>query len=241
MTHFAVPLEKGKGECFVKEQRIDLMIVRHGLTKNNAEGRFCGRADYPLTPEGAAQIREMVDRYPYPVPDKVFCSPALRCRQTAQLAFPGQSLELDEDLWELFFGEFEEKSASEVWKKPDFQEGWLKQKAEFSFPGGETIGHCRERGVRALRRILAQAAAAGWKRVGVVTHSLIAGQFLHELLCEIPSGHSALFCPNGMGIDVYAEAAEIENPHPLHYAGSLPVGAPVPDMSDSPYTRRAPQ
>ncbi|MBR0154095.1 MAG: histidine phosphatase family protein, partial [Lachnospiraceae bacterium] len=33
----------------MKSDMLTILLVRHGMTKNNTEGRFCGITDYVLT------------------------------------------------------------------------------------------------------------------------------------------------------------------------------------------------
>lgn len=217
---------------------IDISMIRHGKTKNNTEGRFCGRSDYPLIPEGEDFIRNMVAQYPYPEPQAIFVSPASRCIRTAQLAFPGREYQVIEDLQELYFGEYEERLAREIWDVPELFEGWSQQSLTFSFPGGETIGACRTRGIRVLRDIIAQAVEHEWNQVAVVTHSVLISTTLKALLQTPPPEKKSLFCPNGMGIAVSVPPGESASERPLRYVGYLPKGAPIPDMRNNPYVKK---
>lgn len=219
----------------MEQKRIELLLVRHGKTKNNLEGRFCGRADYPLAEEGRQYIAGMVARWPYPAVEKLFCSPALRCRQTARLCFPGMEPEIMDGLQEIYFGEFEERLAGDLRDFPEYLEHWIRQTPEFSFPGGETMGDCRDRGAAAIRGIARRCVDEGWSRVAVVTHSMLISLTLKALLSEIPQEDMALFCPNAMGIGVYLAPDEIEQSRPLHFLGRLPQGAPLPDLKNNPY------
>ena len=224
----------------MNRQRIHLSLIRHGKTRNNLEGRFCGRSDYPLVPEGEDFIRELVARYPYPEPQAIFVSPAVRCVRTAQLSFPGREFEIVEDLQELSFGEYEERFAREIWDVPALAQGWGQQLPEFAFPGGETIGACRDRGIRVLRWILTRAAEEGWDQVAVVSHSVLISATLKSLLRVLPEDRYALFCPNGMGIGVAVPEGEALAERPLEYLGHLPAGAPIPDMRNNPYSKKTP-
>ena len=63
-----------------------LYAVRHGETQWNAENRVCGRTDLPLTPAGlrqAAHTAELLAGLPI---ERIYSSPMLRARQTAQAA-----------------------------------------------------------------------------------------------------------------------------------------------------------
>lgn len=62
-----------------------LVLLRHGRTSYNAEGRLQGSLDVPLGEEGRAQARaaasSLVDAYG--TPDRIVCSPLLRAADTA--------------------------------------------------------------------------------------------------------------------------------------------------------------
>ena len=64
-------------------------LIRHGLTRGNLEGRYIGVTDLPLCPQGRAQLEELLEQGEYPMVERVYVSPLLRARQTAQLLFPG--------------------------------------------------------------------------------------------------------------------------------------------------------
>ena len=61
-----------------------LVLVRHGQTTHNAEGRLSGRADVGLTAEGHAQAASAAAAVrSVGAPDLVVCSPLGRARTTA--------------------------------------------------------------------------------------------------------------------------------------------------------------
>ena len=68
-------------------------ILRHGLTQANLEGRYIGRSDPPLCEQGRAQLRELAAGCEYPSVQRVYTSPLLRARQTAEMIYPGQEQE----------------------------------------------------------------------------------------------------------------------------------------------------
>lgn len=217
--------------------RINICIVRHGITVNNVKGCFGGRTDFSLTSEGKSAISDMVKQYPYPKVEWVVSSPSLRCIETAQLAFPGMEYEIMEDLIELYFGDFENVSASKLWEKPEYYKKWAEQELDFSFPNGETLGECLERAEKAFRLIINKAADRHYENIGVVTHSVVISLVLRKMLKELPDRKN-LFCPNGMGLMVYTYRNEISCDKPLRFEKLLPEGAPRPDMSESPYVKK---
>ena len=66
-----------------------LYLVRHGVTQGNLDGIYMGSGtDQPLCAQGAAQLRALAARFPYPKAETVFSSPMRRAVETAELLFP---------------------------------------------------------------------------------------------------------------------------------------------------------
>lgn len=63
---------------------MQLLLVRHGETQFNAEGRYLGSLDPSLTERGMVQARALSKLLPDTV-DGIACSPLLRARQTAEV------------------------------------------------------------------------------------------------------------------------------------------------------------
>ena len=62
-----------------------LVLIRHGLTEWNREGRIQGHRDSPLTAEGIAQARACAARLQSEAFDQVVASDLRRVRHTAEL------------------------------------------------------------------------------------------------------------------------------------------------------------
>ena len=93
----------------------DLLLMRHGQTVWNAEGRLQGRLDSPLTPLGEAQARRQAWLLRDIMPDAArHASPAGRARQTARIAFAGRPFRDDPRLREIDIGDFTGKSMAEL-------------------------------------------------------------------------------------------------------------------------------
>ena len=76
-----------------------VLLVRHGESTWNVEGRWQGRADPPLSPDGERQAREAADALPAVA--VVWASDLARARQTAELVAPaGAAVRLDAQLHE---------------------------------------------------------------------------------------------------------------------------------------------
>ena len=131
-----------------------LLLVRHGETDWNAEGRLQGQTDTPLNDYGRRQARalaEQLDGRPF---DALYASDLSRARETAEIiaARLGLPVELDPDLREKNWGSWEGLTTTE--------------RDAVEFVGESTEAH-RERTLAALHRI---AALHPDGSVLVVTH-----------------------------------------------------------------------
>ena len=69
---------------------LKILLIRHSMTAGNKLGRYIGaRTDEPLCEEG---IR-LLENISYPPVQRVFVSPMRRCRETAEILFPGAKKE----------------------------------------------------------------------------------------------------------------------------------------------------
>ena len=64
--------------------------MRHGQTEYNAQHRYQGQQDIPLSAAGRAQLRPAGF-----MPDVAYVSPLIRARQTAEIFFPGCPGQID--------------------------------------------------------------------------------------------------------------------------------------------------
>ena len=122
------------------------ILIRHGQTRGNIERRYIGsRTDEPLCPQGI----EVLKQNGYPRVARVFVSPMRRCIETAEIVYPGVTVEIIEDFRECDFGEFENKNYAELNGRPDYQE-WIDSGGELPFPGGESRAEFAARCVNAF-------------------------------------------------------------------------------------------
>ena len=63
-----------------------ILLARHGETAWNAEGRYQGQEDIPLSPVGEAQARALGERLRDVRIDRAVASPLSRALRTAELA-----------------------------------------------------------------------------------------------------------------------------------------------------------
>lgn len=146
---------------------MELILIRHGTTRGNLERRFIGVTDIPILPEGEELAREVSRTLP-PV-DHVYHSPLIRCVQTARLLWPGMDMTAVDDLHETDFGPFEGKNHEELKDDPLYQQ-WLATAGQAPVSAGEQPEQVAQRMIRGIGQVLADAAARGFHRVGVVSH-----------------------------------------------------------------------
>ena len=122
------------------------ILIRHGQTQGNLEHRYIGcRTDESLCAQGVDKLKEQE----YPAVRRVFVSPMKRCRETAELIYPGVPTEMIDDFRECDFGEFENKSYAELNGRADYQ-AWIDSNGEMPFPGGESRAEFAARCVKAF-------------------------------------------------------------------------------------------
>lgn len=118
-----------------------LLIVRHGETPWNAEGRLQGHADIDLSEKGRQQAREVAKRLADTPIDVAYSSDLARAWHTAQIVLDQRDVPLKstEGLRERYYGVFEGLTVEERQAQyPDEFAASLIKDLEFAPPGGET-------------------------------------------------------------------------------------------------------
>lgn len=133
-----------------------LAFIRHGETRGNLEGRYVGRTDEPLCEEGKENLlrRKASGEYP-PDPAMVFVSPLQRCRQSAEIIFPGAIQVPVSEFVECDFGDFEMRSYATLCHDPVYQE-WIDSGGTAPFPNGESMDQMKTRTLRGFFRVIRQ-------------------------------------------------------------------------------------
>jgi broad specificity phosphatase PhoE len=125
-----------------------IYLARHGETEWSKSGQHTGRTDLPLLPSGEESAKKLHARLTGIAFTRVFSSPLSRAKRTAELA--GFAPELDPDLLEWNYGDFEGlKSAEIAIKRP----GW--NLFRDGAPGGETPAEVTARVDRLVAKLKA--------------------------------------------------------------------------------------
>lgn len=125
-------------------------LVRHGETAWSISGQHTGRTDIALTERGAHAAQELRARFKDLRFAQVFTSPLQRARQTAELAGFGASAQLDPDLMEWDYGDYEGRRTADIQVE---RPGW--RLFEDGCPCGETLLEMATRADHVIARIRA--------------------------------------------------------------------------------------
>jgi broad specificity phosphatase PhoE len=129
-----------------------IVLVRHGETAWSLSGQHTGRTDIPLTEKGerdARALRQKLGDRPAGRPfEKVLTSPLIRARHTCELAGFGAVAELEPDLMEWDYGEYEGKRTAEIRAT---RPGW--NPFDHGCPGGESLADIAVRANRLVGRL----------------------------------------------------------------------------------------
>ena len=128
-------------------------LIRHGETEWSLSGQHTGTTDIPLTENGrrvAKLLEPVLARENFAL---ILTSPLERARETCELAGLGERAEIDRDLMEWDYGEYEGLTPKQIHAKAP---GWM------LFSGGSPGGETPEQvGIRVDRLIARVRAVEG--------------------------------------------------------------------------------
>ena len=105
----------------MKSERPIVYLARHGETAWILSGGYTGLTDLPPSEHGDCTARRLAERLPGLTFAKEFTSPLQRARQTCELAGFGAVAEIDPDLVERDYGEYEARLGAEIRaERPDW-------------------------------------------------------------------------------------------------------------------------
>ncbi|HKB91006.1 MAG TPA: histidine phosphatase family protein [Opitutaceae bacterium] len=127
---------------------MQIFLIRHGETQWSLTGKHTGRTDVPLTDHGeksASNLCEPLQRIKF---SHVFTSPRLRARRTCELAGLEAEAQVESDLQEWDYGDYEGWTAAEIRaKRPE----WTV--FENGCPGGESVEQICQRADRLVAKL----------------------------------------------------------------------------------------
>jgi probable phosphoglycerate mutase len=175
----------------------ELLLIRHGETVWNQQGRMQGQHDSPLTPNGLQQARQLARRLKAVSFTALYSSDLGRAHQTARCIADatGHEVVADAGLRERHFGIFEGLTNTEIkLRHPDDYELFAKREPEYRMEGGESANQFRDRAVGTLETIARRHQS---ETIVVVSHGLVLDA-LYRTACrmalDVPRGFPLLNC-----------------------------------------------
>ena len=130
----------------------NLWLFRHGETEWSLSGAHTGKTDLPLTDAGRARAEAMGRYLKGRNFALVLTSPLSRARETCRLAGYGDVTQVDSNLMEWNYGDYEGRTTAEIRKDRPGWSLWVD-----GVPNGETVEQVYQR----ARAVIERAAAAG--------------------------------------------------------------------------------
>lgn len=198
-----------------------ITFIRHGATQGNADGKYIGITDLPLSADGAAALYEKAEQAEYPRFQRVYISPMKRCLQTAYIMTPNIFTVEIPELVEMDFGEFEDKTPEELKGREDYKQ-FLLGGLDNPPPGGESARQVVTRCFEAITKIIGDMMEEGLTNVAVITHG---GIIMNMLACfglpkRSPMEYS---CGFGEGFEVLVTAQLWQRSGAFEILGSFPA------------------
>ena len=148
-----------------------VLLIRHGQSQGNAEGRFGGHTDTPLSPRGCAEARQTAQALASEPFSAIVCSDLARAIETASplAKLAGLELQTAEAFRERSVGvmeglTFEEAAA----QHPDQYAALLRRDFEHVLLGGESYRQTLDRASRKLDELVEQYKGG---RIAIYTHT----------------------------------------------------------------------
>jgi broad specificity phosphatase PhoE len=125
-----------------------LYLMRHGETAWSLSGQHTGQTDISLTEQGEQDARKLPERLHAFKFSRVFTSPLQRARRTCELAGVGELAEIEPDLVEWDYGDYEGQRPEDIRAA---RPGW--NVFRDGCPGGESPAQVSERADRLITRL----------------------------------------------------------------------------------------
>jgi probable phosphoglycerate mutase len=172
-----------------KGRKKRIILVRHGETDWNKQGRFQGQIDIPLNQNGKFQAKAASEFLKNNIIQKAFSSSLSRPKETAQIILnehPGVEISLKDSLKEIGHGKWEGKLESEIssdW--PDLLKTWKTSPEKVQMPDGENINEVSIRSISGWNEICKDLKNE--ETALVVAHDAVNKTILCHLLGLMPS------------------------------------------------------
>jgi len=176
----------------MSKQRV--YLIRHGETEWTLSRQHTGTTDIPLTENGrkvAANLKPLLTGKKFAL---VLTSPLIRARETCELSGLGENAQVDPDLVEWNYGEYEGLTPEQIQSK---RPGWLI--FTDGCPGGENADQVKARVDRVIARVRATSGDAALFAHGHLLRTFVA----RWLGLPVAAGSHFLLDPATLNIITY--------------------------------------
>jgi broad specificity phosphatase PhoE len=158
---------------------MELILVRHGETIWNREGRVQGFSDIDLSDVGVHQARQLALSLKDASILSIYSSPLIRAEKTARIIneYHHAPISIEPGLMEMDQGDFEGLTFQELMAcEKVFLQKWMSDPASVQMPNGESFVELQERAWKVIEGIVAKSGNAL-----VVSHNFT----IAAILCKI--------------------------------------------------------
>ncbi|MBU0701625.1 histidine phosphatase family protein [bacterium] len=163
---------------------MQLILIRHGESVWNEEGRVQGTSNPSLSKKGSHQAEMLANKFNNGCKiNAVYSSPLARAHSTAKIITSTHDLSINicHDLREIQLGEWEGKHFSQLQQEyPEMFELWYSEPLRVSVPGGETVIGFRDRVVAAMAEIVKRHEQD--EKIMIVAHGGVISIYIAHLL-----------------------------------------------------------
>ena len=142
---------------------MQLILIRHGETLWNKEGRVQGTSDIELSDIGKKQAKLLALSLKDHTIEAIHVSPLKRALQTAKIIneFHSLDIQIHQNLMEMDQGDFEGFSFKELMAdKKEFLKRWITDPAAIKMPNGESLSELQNRAWRTMEEIISKSQNA---------------------------------------------------------------------------------
>lgn len=160
--------------------KMKILLIRHGKTKGNLEGRYIGcRTDESLCEDGRKELQISSDKIRKYCKDntnvaeensfRVYSGYMKRCSETVEVLFPEHKYTMVDDFSEIDFGDFENKNYEELNGNSDYQR-WIDSGGRLDYPNGEKMPDFILRSMKGFYFVLNDMREQGVLEAALICH-----------------------------------------------------------------------
>ena len=159
-----------------------LILIRHGQTEWNADGRYQGQSNVALSDTGRKQAKFLAERFPVKHLDAIYASDLERARETAECV--GEKLGVlvrpEKAFRELSFGDWEGLTYQQITARwPEESHKLFTAPDELEIPNGETFQALQKRALSKINKLCIEHVD---QTIGIFAHGAINKTILAGLM-----------------------------------------------------------